>query len=281
MKILAGPFLLFKNHKTLFILTLILVIFSTVITQVGGLIVWLFIAPAIAVARKVGAYKTLIGSSVVIAGYLLTAIVIIPPLASISGRTTLPWASSDELLLSPRSWIFNLSMRNYVKSELLEMLTDVSQKYSAKYPGYEIQYLDASFPFFDGIPLLPHFSHHDGKKIDLALIYKDENSKQVKSPSFFGYWIYAQPQKNERQPCANQKSPLRWDFDLLQSRHDSILLDEEKTAYLAKLLVAHTQTHKLFIEPHLKDRLHLNNSKVRFQGCRAARHDDHIHVQVK
>jgi hypothetical protein len=36
---------------------------------------------------------------------------------------------------------------------------------------------------------------------------------------------------------------------------------------------------RVFIEPHLKARLDLARlSKVRFAGCRAARHDDHIHV---
>ena len=35
---------------------------------------------------------------------------------------------------------------------------------------------------------------------------------------------------------------------------------------------------KILIEPHLKERLQLQSSKVRFQGSRAARHDDHVHV---
>ena len=39
-------------------------------------------------------------------------------------------------------------------------------------------------------------------------------------------------------------------------------------------------SHTLLLEPHLKTRLKLEKyDKIRFQGCRAARHDDHIHVQ--
>ena len=38
---------------------------------------------------------------------------------------------------------------------------------------------------------------------------------------------------------------------------------------------------KVFIEPHLKDRMKLTNSKIRFHGCGAVRHDDHIHIQLK
>jgi hypothetical protein len=37
---------------------------------------------------------------------------------------------------------------------------------------------------------------------------------------------------------------------------------------------------KVFIEPHLATRFLANDAKIRFQGCRAARHDDHIHLQL-
>jgi hypothetical protein len=38
---------------------------------------------------------------------------------------------------------------------------------------------------------------------------------------------------------------------------------------------------KIFIEPHLKNALGITDGHVRFQGCRAARHDDHVHIQVE
>ncbi len=37
---------------------------------------------------------------------------------------------------------------------------------------------------------------------------------------------------------------------------------------------------KIFVEPHLAERLGVQADTIRFQGCRAARHDDHIHMQV-
>jgi len=40
-------------------------------------------------------------------------------------------------------------------------------------------------------------------------------------------------------------------------------------------------TGKIFIEPHLVKRLKLASNKIRFQGCRAVRHDDHLHVQLR
>ena len=35
------------------------------------------------------------------------------------------------------------------------------------------------------------------------------------------------------------------------------------------------------LEPHLKKRLRLEARRIQFQGCRAARHDDHMHIQMR
>jgi len=37
---------------------------------------------------------------------------------------------------------------------------------------------------------------------------------------------------------------------------------------------------KILLEPHMVKRLGVASPLIRFQGCRAARHDDHIHVEV-
>lgn len=43
-----------------------------------------------------------------------------------------------------------------------------------------------------------------------------------------------------------------------------------------------TLIEKLFLEPHLKKRWQLEAyDKIRLHGCRAVRHDDHLHVQIK
>jgi len=50
---------------------------------------------------------------------------------------------------------------------------------------------------------------------------------------------------------------------------------------LIATLSKHPDTGKIFIEPHLKSRLGFaNDSKVRFHGCAAVRHDDHIHIEL-
>jgi len=35
----------------------------------------------------------------------------------------------------------------------------------------------------------------------------------------------------------------------------------------------------MLLEPPLARRLGVADTRLRFQGCRAARHDDHIHIQ--
>lgn len=47
-----------------------------------------------------------------------------------------------------------------------------------------------------------------------------------------------------------------------------------------QILIEDKRVEKLFIEPHLKTRLRVESPKIRFQGCRSARHDDHIHFQL-
>jgi hypothetical protein len=59
------------------------------------------------------------------------------------------------------------------------------------------------------------------------------------------------------------------------------LFDAGKTRTLAILLAEHPAIGKILIQPHLEKRLGLERySKFRQQGCQAARHDDHFHVQL-
>ena len=58
-------------------------------------------------------------------------------------------------------------------------------------------------------------------------------------------------------------------------------MDSVRTRYLLQNLCESKLVEKIFIEPHLKKRMNLEYDKIRFQGCYAARHDDHIHIQIK
>ena len=56
---------------------------------------------------------------------------------------------------------------------------------------------------------------------------------------------------------------------------------EKETAFLVQQFLKQKAVSKIFLEPHLKYRLGLGKqSRIRFHGCGAVRHDDHFHVQL-
>ena len=69
---------------------------------------------------------------------------------------------------------------------------------------------------------------------------------------------------------------LTWWFALLFRRR----LEPRRTTALMRGLLHDPRTAKVFLEPALAAELGLSDPHLRFQGCRAARHDDHIHVQL-
>lgn len=65
---------------------------------------------------------------------------------------------------------------------------------------------------------------------------------------------------------------------------NDLTLDSARTATMLRWLVdegAENGVEKVLLEPHLRARFALPPGLVRFQGCRAARHDDHVHFQVR
>jgi hypothetical protein len=164
-----------------------------------------------------------------------------------------------------------------------------SSKLPWKYhAGTVVNYLDAGFPFINKFPLLPHLSHDDGKKLDLAFFYTDANTGKPSNtaPSPIGYGINEEPLPGEiNTPAICAGNGYRM-YSMLrnimpQGNKKNFLFDAERTAAAVNLFCAQPAVNKIFIEPHLKTRLHLTSSKIRFHGCQAVRHDDHFHVEIK
>ena len=62
----------------------------------------------------------------------------------------------------------------------------------------------------------------------------------------------------------------------------NLVFDQNTTAKFIFYLAENPTTHKILLEPHLKNRLGLQHeNKIRFQGCHSVRHDDHLHLQVR
>jgi hypothetical protein len=85
-------------------------------------------------------------------------------------------------------------------------------------------------------------------------------------------------------PCQKQSwLSLRWDMNALQRFYPDRPLELERTGAALRWLVtegAQFGVERVFIEPYLAVRLGVSSPILGFQGCRAARHDDHIHFQI-
>ena len=236
-------------------------VFLTLLTQIGG-VAWL-----IALTFR---YR-LFGFLAAYAVLSIAALLIAPQF----GRVPLHCGQGETLQM--RSYVFCVLHRNYMDPTLLSALEDVSGRLAAEHDGAVVEVLDASFPFWDGFPMLPHLSHDDGEKVDLAFVYKyPKTGGSMATPSPIGYFTF-EPGPTD---CPPKWLSLRWDLDWLQPIWPAHAIDDEKTGRLIELLAEDRRVSKILVEPHLVARFDVAHPKVRFQGCRAARHDDHIHLQL-
>ena len=177
--------------------------------------------------------------------------------------------------------------RHYVDTDLYDVLLNSATEMQEEFPETVTYYLDACFPLGAKFPLLPHWSHNDGRKIDLAFYYTDTTTKENKngSPSWLGYGVCESPRKGEENMPEYCAENGYFQYSLLekvvpQYKKDDYAFDPVRTKRLIQVLTTSSKIKKIFIEPHLKKRMNLTSSKIRFHGCHAVRHDDHIHVQL-
>lgn len=233
----------------------------TLLTQIGG-IAWLI---ATLTRRKLVAF---IAAYAVLSGVAYLG-------APAFGRVPLPCLSEGPLKM--QSWVYCALNRHYVTPKMAVVAQDLANHMDRQFPGTVTLALDANFPFIDGFPLLPHISHDDGRKLDLAFWYRNETeylAGQTRSP--LGYFAF-EPGPTE---CPDRWPTLRWDFEWLQVVWPDWKPDEVRMRAAMAWLGRDGRVRKMFLEPHLARSLRVQHRKVRFQGCRAARHDDHIHIQL-
>ncbi len=252
----------------------LIIVFLTITTQIGGVV---YLVTVVVFSKK----KRKIKIIAFIGAYCCISLFVIPFVAPVFGREKI----KNSKHIQPNSFIYVLTNRNYVVPQLNTILTKVSTELDKKYPGIKLVYLDANFPFFDGFPLLPHLSHNDGKKIDLSLIYEENKALTNKKKSISGYGVFSGPTKREHNQITVCKQRGKWQYDFPKyltfgSINKNIRLSAKGTKFLVDEVLQQKEVSKLFIEPHLKTRLGLQNRKVRYHGCQAVRHDDHIHFQL-
>ncbi|WP_420572860.1 hypothetical protein [Kordia sp.] len=265
-------------------LHILIILLLTILTQVGGLAYLLYLW----LKRRfdfTGLKKKAINFGLFAAIYGILSFIILPILAStLYNRKPLPLMNNTLKPLRAYTFLMN---RHYVHEDLYKVLLFESEAMQKEFPETVTYYLDACFPLGAKFPLLPHWSHNDGRKVDLAFYYSDSTTKLYKkgSPSWLGYGVCESPtSKEENMPefCA-QKGYFQYSFlekIIPQYKKGNYIFDKTRTKTLIQKLTASSKIKKIFIEPHLKSRMKLTNSKIRFHGCHAVRHDDHIHIQL-
>lgn len=221
-------------------------------------------------------WKTFLMKTLLFLGlYLSFTLAIVPPLAMQFGRSPVKH-------MSPTNFLTIVLNRNYVGNEYNQVFRVLKLNSDA-----EIFYLDACFPFIEGFPLPPHLSHNDGKKIDLSFIYENEVGQIVnKQKSRSGYGVFVKPQDDEinQTEICKQNGYFQYDYSKYLSFGEinpELQFSVKGNRKLLSEILRLESVEKVFIEPHLKQRLGLHHPKLRFHGCGAVRHDDHIHVQFK
>lgn len=268
---------------------LLLFVLLTLLTQVGGIILLAALPLSGRLSRKFPGIPRFVCSLLTFfLLYFFFTFIFLPPLARLGGRTPLPVFCSSQQPLQPRSWFYVLTNRHYVTPELKEAALEIAGKYQGRHPDIRLTYLDANFPFLDGFPLIPHLSHDDGRKLDLSLVWKDAASGRstTRVSSLLGYGRAAAPRKGEQDMPAECGRRGNWQYSLLTKifadpKSEDYLLDEVATRDLLLEICRSPEVKKVFLEPHLKTRLGLSEEgKIRFHGCHAVRHDDHIHLEI-
>ncbi len=259
--------------------TIYLLIFGILIliTQIGGVIFLL----SIFLSKRIKKVIKLQGTMIFITLYLFSTFLIVPFIAPFWGRE----AVQHNAKIKPVTFMTVLLNRNYVKPKLNQLLQQVAKE--LKGTDIEIHYLDASFPFINKFPLLPHFSHNDGKKLDISLIYETPNGIITnKQKSNSGYGVFEAPklyEQNQIERCF-KKGYFQYDYPkylTFGTINNELVFSTKGTKKLINTVLNNNSLGKLFIEPHLKDRMNLHHRKIRYHGCRSVRHDDHIHIQLK
>jgi len=264
--------------KIKYFLHLLVIFFLTVLTQVGG-ILWLFYLIGLRRWRPI--WKRWQKLSGFVAAYLFVVLIVVPQLAPLFGRVALPMGGA----VAPRTVFTVLANRHYLCTRGAENLAKAAANFQKKYPNLQVLYLDACFPFWDGFPLLPHLSHDDGRKLDLAFVYTRDGTLTNAKPARSGYGAYVEPTAGKSDQNATCKARGYWQYDfpkyLTFGVNKQLEFAPRATADLIRALLALPITDKILLEPHLRQRMRLPRAKVRFQGCNSVRHDDHIHWQFR
>lgn len=274
---------------------ILLVIILTILSQIGGIILIIWIILYHFIKKKITNKSIRICANYIgfILFYLFFVFIIIPLLAKIQDREPLPISKSGNLI--PVSYWTAIFNRNYIKSEGKTKLEEIANNFEKKYPELKVKYMDCNFPFRINIKgknntwilegLIPHITH-DGNKVDLALVFNDDIDKPSNlTPTAIGYGSSALPLPNETcRPCECDTTNWQYSFMYRNLPSSKLNLNEKLTSELIVDLINYGAKN-IIIEPHLIQRFRKYSKRIRNYTfskalCGSVRHDDHIHAQL-
>jgi hypothetical protein len=274
---------------------ILLFIILTILSQVGGiiLIIWIILFHSIKKKITNKSIKICANYFGFILFYLFFVFIIIPLLAKIQDREPLPFSKSGNLI--PVSYWTAIFNRNYIKSEGKNKLEEIANTFVKNNPEIKVKYMDCNFPFRININgssnvwilegLIPHITH-DGNKVDLALVFNDDIDKPSNlTPTAIGYGSSALPLPNETcTPCDCDKTNWQYSFMYRNLPSSKLNLNEKLTSELIDDLINYGAKN-IIIEPHLIQRFKKYSKRIRNYTfskalCTSVRHDDHIHAQL-
>lgn len=265
-----------------------LIIFTafTFFSQTGG-VLWLIFLPIAGRIKKRFGFNwksSTLSFALFLIFYTSLNTFLVPPLAKWQcGRVPLPVFNHKNL--KPHLALYYCMLNHhYVRPAVKASMENVADELAAKFPGTRVYYLDANFPFWDGYPLEPHYTHRNGTTVDIALHWLDAKTGNPiqGAPNLMAYGASATPLPGEvdyDEKCQNWNRSIEMKIARRFYNEKAYELDHARTAAMTRLFSEDKSVKKILLEPHLKTRLGLSKfDKIRFQGCKAARHDDHIHV---
>ncbi len=269
---------------------LAMLVLMTVLTQVGGIAMLLtWIAARLMPRSWRGRPWRRRGAKLATfaATYAVIAIFAVPPLAALYGRVPLQCIATDDLPYGALSVFYCATNRHYVQPPLDEVTAALAHHMDQAFPGTVVQYLDGGFPFdVSRLQMPPHFTHGDGRRLDIAFFYQNEDGAYERGLArwWLGYFAVEEARPGERLPCSAERlADRRLDIGWFQDIVADHPVDVPRTAEMIRWLVNEgTQlgVTRLLLEPHLAERWDISGPAMGHHGCWSARHDDHIHVDV-
>jgi|GEM_PF-4097547 len=275
-KAILGPFA--QETRLYRLLYICLVLILTIITQVGGILIWPFLSMN---PHDIGWFLQVKRFAYPLLSYCIGSQLLLPLISPLWGMEALPCSSDSNLQpLSHHTCFFN---RNYINSDALETLMKIERNMERLAPQQPILYLDANFPL-PYMHMLPHLNHSKGDSIDLAFFWKNpETGAYAPPPSPIGYGGFVSPEKprvchpyDSYQIAGRIALDLRWDYDWLQPFRSNAVLNTSLTQTLMGFLAKQQNVESITLEPHLHPKIGTN--KTIANSCKISRHDDHLYV---